>query len=181
MPYSPGNTFAEYPANVTPQFRSPKPSSAMPDLQEIPDDSLTSIIFSGTKIQTIKGFQNLVDLELKDVWQPVDEYISYEMILKPANGNSNVFETVSYGNLVDSTDTKVTFVCIIPQFQSSGLGLGDQSLNFRFTGENTWKSLSRIYMWSANGITDGITTIELQNNTDVNIYVKILASTHKYV
>lgn len=181
MPYNPGNQYSQYPNNVVPQFRSPKPNSSIPDLKNPPDDTLVSIIVNGNKVEVIKGYHNLAEIELQDFWQPVDEYIYYEMMLKANTNDLDAYETISYANLVDNTDTKISFICLVPQFQSSDLPIGQQTIGFRFTGDSSWNSLGRIYMWSSNDITTGIKTIQLQNNTGKDIYVKVLASTHKFV
>lgn len=164
-----------FPYNVIPQYRSPESPSPGPCLKCPPDENLQSIIFDGSNLSVIKGFQWKSNIELKDIFIPVEQYLEYELILK-SESNSD-FITLNYGNLSNPLKNNgVEFVAIIPLYHLTDLETQNLWwLNFRFQGENFWKKLGRFFMWSATTEIP-ILPIELQNISGEDITLKILIS-----
>lgn len=172
--------FQEYPYNVQPQFRSPKPSSPLPCLKCPPDNSLQAIQFSCNTIAVMRGSESKSIIDLKEFFVPNIQYSEYEYLLEvstPVSPGSDEYnyKTLSYG-LVGDADGAVTFLLIYPQYIWTELDQKDWKINYRYEGVDDWTELDRILLLSHTANTP-IPPIELQNRTSSPIILKILIGT----
>jgi len=168
----------QYPDNVVPQVRSPKPSEPMPCLTCPPDTELQAIIFDQTNLSVIKGWEFRSNIDLKEFFQPCDNYAEYQVMLPMGNTM-----TLNYGPIASSTGNatgnptgSVNFVMMFPQYHKTNIDLqSNWKMQWRFVGSTAWNGLGRILILS--GTEDySIAPIEVYNSSPADIEIKILVA-----
>lgn len=183
-----------YPYNIVPQVRSPKPTGSNPSLRCPPDDSQQFIIMDGHNLSVIKGWEWKTNMDLKEFFIPVDNYMTYEFTLK-YDGDYTKYITLNYGNMGDPI-LGVNFVCLFPMYHKTDLEdqtkwkihwcylddpawtvTGAYNDGYDSAGssedETTWRQLGRIMM--LNGTVDKpIRPLFLQNRTGYDLPIKLL-------
>jgi len=159
---------AQFPDNVIPQYRSSQPTGPSPCLQCPPDDSLEAVLFDKTSLAVIRGFEWKAFVDLKDFFQPCDNFASYEIMI-PKDDTV----TLNYGPAADS-DGNVLFLMVFPQYQKTSVS--DQTMwnmTWKNVGATADNGLGRLLI--LNGTADlPIGPIEIQNLVSDTLEVKIL-------
>jgi len=183
-----------YPENIIPQVRSPRPSSPLPNLKCPPDDSQQFILLDIHNLAVIRGWEWKSNIELKDFFVPISDYLLYEFNLK-FDSDYTKYVTLNYGNMGDPIEG-VLFVCIFPLYHTTELNnQSDWKIHWRYlddpdwteTGiygdgyntpnspedEDTWRQLGKLMI--LNGTKEKpVKPIHLQNRTGKDIPIKIL-------
>ena len=140
----------------------------------LPGLSAQFILFDKIRMHVTKDSQVLVNI-------PIDEFglILQNELTVPASIYYNEYEylessdfiAIDYGFLKNVNNT-VKFVCLLPIYDET-IECENRNLNFRFQGETAWKTINKIFMWSATEA-DGVPIIELQNLPGLDVKLKLL-------
>lgn len=165
------NTSSEFPYNVIPQYKSPAPPpNQVPCLKCPPDNSVRAIIMECSKVSVIKGLTNEADINLKEWFVPIENYLEFEYTI-PANTSSVALD---YG--MAGISGKVKFLMIYPNYLTTSLEQSNWFIRWQFVGENSFRSLGRILI--LNGATnDLVAPINLSNPQTVDVPLKVLLAT----
>lgn len=158
----------QYPDNVIPQFRSPRPGEPLPCLSCPPDEELQSIIIENSNISVIKGWEWRSNINLKDFFQPCDDYAEYQIML-PATET----KVLNYGPIANSSGN-VNFLMIFPQYHKANIDLqSNWKMKWRTVGSTAWNGLGRILMLSGTEDFE-LQPIEIVNTSPEDLEIKIL-------
>ena len=105
----------QYPENVVPMVRSPKPSEPLPCLTCPPNDELQAIVFDGTNLAVIRGWEWRSNIDLKEFFQPCDNYAEYQIMLPYGDTM-----TLNYGPISGPTGC-VDFLMMYPLYHQTNL------------------------------------------------------------
>lgn len=160
-----------YPDNISPQFRKSGPAAtAMPCLSCPPNEEMQAIIFDGTQLVIVQGWQWKSNIDMKEFFQPVSTYAEYEITI-----DQNATKIISYGPLGDINGA-VNYICIFPQYHKTSIDSQTEwKMKWRYQGESdsAWKGLGRILMLS--GTEDfKILPVEIFNSAPDTVELKIL-------
>ena len=158
----------QYPDNIVPQLRSVKPGEPMPCLTCPPDTELQSLVFEGSNIAVIKGWEYRTNIDLKNFFQPIDSYAEYQVTIPEGETKS-----ISFGPMANATGS-IEFLMVFPQYQNTNIETQDDwKMKWRTTGSTAWNGLGRILLLS--GTSDiKIDPIEISNTSPADIEIKIL-------
>ncbi len=161
-----------YPYSVSPQFRSNPPIGPEIQLRCPPDPALQSVIFDGSNLVVIKGWQWKTKFELDQFFAPISSFFESEIDLKSTTIDPDDFITLEY-SFLNSNNNKASFLAILPVYNV----LDEQNqthwkIKYRFLGETEWKNLGRILMLSTPE--NEIEKIQLKNEIGETIPVRII-------
>lgn len=161
-----------YPSNVVPQFQSSNSAKKKTCLTCPPDMSVQAIIFEGTELVIMKGWERKSNIDLREFFSPLDNFLEYQVTLKPMDDDK--WTKISYG-MIGGDDNTITFLAILPLWNYTTIDPIYYRLNWRFVNQNTneYNSLSKLLILNAPE-SNQIQEIELQNPTASDITIKIL-------
>ena len=163
-----------YPGNVTPQFQSSYNSKKKACLSCPPDLSVQAVVFEDTELVIMKGWERKTNVDLREFFSLVDNFLEYQITLKPMDDDKWI--KLDYG-MIGGDDKTITFLSLLPLWNYTNIDPKYYRLNWRFIDElnteNSYNSLSKILILNAPELNQ-IKEIELQNPTTSDITIKIL-------
>lgn len=158
----------QYPYNVVPVYTDPSsPTGSCSVLKCPPDNNLKHIIFNDNNLSIIQGWETKLNFSLAEFFKTIDIHMEMEFIVE--NHEDDLYSTVSTA----IANRYATFACVFPQYIKTSLEQANWTLEYRHTGDDTWKPIGRILMLDSLEA-NPIVNIEFRNHTGVEIPVKIL-------
>jgi len=168
----------QYPNNVIPQLRSPKPSEPLPCLTCPPNDELQAIIIESSNLSVIRGWEWRSNIDMKEFFHPCDNYAEYQVVLPAGNTMSLSYGPIgtSTGNSTGNPTGSVNFVMLFPQYHQTNIDLqSDWKMKWKASGSTAWQGLGRILMLS--GTEDfSIPPLDIENTSPADVEIKILVA-----